>query len=439
MLKFQINDYHAIKEADIEIGGITTLAGPNSSGKSTLARWIYYYLNISNKFDLLMTNQVRSYIWNMIRNTSMLFSSHDYQQGRDLCANLEKYITKFSLDDKTFIYEAYGKLMDTLRQCLLGMPTNERVRVYIHPRWGRYFKQLETTHKIVSRSPWNKKVDMLIELLTNSLMEFVEQTDEAALKRSVKDLRQIISSEYLDSQSFPEYLKISEDGVLLLNESTFKASSFFDNVCYVDTPFATTVEASRNHIWDEFQSMLLRENVDISAGARMVLKNIQAQTSVKVTAERDTLGFEKALYFYEKGKKMLLSQAATGIKSFAYISRLLENGTLNDHTLLLIDEPEAHLHPQWIVEFARVLVWLQKYVGVTIVIASHNPDMVSAIHSIAAKEEIMDKTCFYLAEREDVSSQFVFRNKGQEIGDIFTSFNIALSRIEQYGCDCDNL
>ena len=65
-------------------------------------------------------------------------------------------------------------------------------------------------------------------------------------------------------------------------------------------------------------------------------------------------------YHRTDGLDITLASTATGIKSFAYLQRLLENGYLNEESLLLIDEPEAHLHPQWIVEFARLLTAKKK-------------------------------------------------------------------------------
>lgn len=137
------------------------------------------------------------------------------------------------------------------------------------------------------------------------------------------------------------------------------------------------------------------------------------------------------------GLNIDIKDTATGLKSFAYILRLLENGYLDDKTLLIIDEPEAHLHPQWVVEFARVLVRLHAILGVKVLINSHNPDMVAAIQSIAAKEKVLDNTTFYLAEKQKNTTQYNFRNLGHEIDEIFTSFNIAISRIQEYGADVD--
>ena len=44
--RFQIDDYHAIKHADLEINGITVVAGVNGCGKSTMSRWLYLKLII---------------------------------------------------------------------------------------------------------------------------------------------------------------------------------------------------------------------------------------------------------------------------------------------------------------------------------------------------------------------------------------------------------
>ena len=68
-------------------------------------------------------------------------------------------------------------------------------------------------------------------------------------------------------------------------------------------------------------------------------------------------------------------------------------------------------------------------------IASHNPDMVAAIQAIAGKEGVLDSTNFYLAQKADGSHRYVYKNLGNNIEEIFRSFNIALDRIKLYGGD----
>jgi hypothetical protein len=128
-----------------------------------------------------------------------------------------------------------------------------------------------------------------------------------------------------------------------------------------------------------------------------------------------------------------LLDCATGVKSFGMLQLLLKNGSLTDKTLLIIDEPESHLHPQWIIEYARLIVLLNKIVGVKFFIASHNPDMVSAIKHISHKEGVIDQVNFYIAEKNGKKYTYNYRHLGSEIDPIFESFNIALERIHYYG------
>lgn len=128
-----------------------------------------------------------------------------------------------------------------------------------------------------------------------------------------------------------------------------------------------------------------------------------------------------------------LLDVATGIKAFSILQLLLKNNLLNDKTLLIIDEPESNLHPQWIIEYARIIVMLNKNLGINFFLTSHNPDMVSAIRYISEKQEILENVNFYLAEKANDSFMYDYTYLGTEIDPIFESFNIALDRINQYG------
>jgi len=154
----------------------------------------------------------------------------------------------------------------------------------------------------------------------------------------------------------------------------------------------------------------------------------------KVYFNAERLAPQKFVYQRDDGREFNLLECATGLKSFGIIQMLYYNGHLSRNTLLIIDEPEAHLHPQWIVEYARMMVMLNKLVGIKFFIATHNPDMVSAVRYISENQGIIDRVSFYLAERAAPESYlYIYRDLGTDIDPIFESFNIALERISQYG------
>ena len=52
---------------------------------------------------------------------------------------------------------------------------------------------------------------------------------------------------------------------------------------------------------------------------------------------------------------------------------LIEKGALQEKDVLVLDEPEIHLHPQWQVAYAQLIVLLQKYFDLSIVVTTHSP------------------------------------------------------------------
>ena len=42
-----------------------------------------------------------------------------------------------------------------------------------------------------------------------------------------------------------------------------------------------------------------------------------------------------------------LENLSTGIKALAIILKLIENHDISDNSMIVLDEPEIHLHPKW--------------------------------------------------------------------------------------------
>lgn len=111
-----------------------------------------------------------------------------------------------------------------------------------------------------------------------------------------------------------------------------------------------------------------------------------------------------------------LSNVATGIKSFGIIQALLNNNYLSTSDLLILDEPEVHLHPKWQLKMAELIVHLVKN-GVKILVNSHSPYMIQALIKYARDKDITDNSNFYLVtKKEDYS---IFENVSDDLNKIF--------------------
>lgn len=234
---------------------------------------------------------------------------------------------------------------------------------------------------------------------------------------------------------YPQKWVIREYGVSFAGGETKSVPllHYIKRVAYIDTPMITGSQLIGGRDYWMKLSTLLNDNSQIGEKVSLY-KNLTQIMKGEPLVEKDDIRNPKLSYKRDDGKIFDLKDCATGIKSFSILQLLLKNGFLQKDTLLIIDEPEAHLHPQWIVEYARMIVLLHKEIGVKFFVASHSTDMISAIRYIAAKEEVQDKLNFYLAEdSEGTPYEYTYRDLGLDIDPIFKSFNKSLDKIDEYG------
>ena len=97
---------------------------------------------------------------------------------------------------------------------------------------------------------------------------------------------------------------------------------------------------------------------------------------------------------------------SAGLKSFVLLKLLLEKGILKEKDVLILDEPEIHLHPEWQLVYAEMIVLLQKKFDLSIVVTTHSRDFLEAIELYAKKYELFPKCRFYLSGQEEGLSVF---------------------------------
>ena len=107
---------------------------------------------------------------------------------------------------------------------------------------------------------------------------------------------------------------------------------------------------------------------------------------------------------------------STGLKAMAFLEYAIRIGAIQRNDILIFDEPEINLHPEWQVVYARALVVLQKIYGLTLLITSHSPYFIRAIECFSDKYEIMDKLNVYLMEKSDERNGKIWNVMESEYG-----------------------
>lgn len=425
---FSVPTYRAIQEATIVNEGITVIAGENGSGKSTISRAMYYIINMMSDFASCVFNEAKSNVLDVVRPL------------RDAMAQTTHVIAYRSMIREKYDQLTEAASFDDLDECILSMLNEYK------PVLTNFFETIKDPKKQerileflgvkVSGSP-----EILAEACMNAtktkFYEIINSAQENIDKHPKALLFDYLKSYGMDLYDFPKNgVKFTEDGVDLFNSKFFIAPLGLHRAIYIDTPMAVNDNFNfSTRYWNNLTTLMTQQAVKPTTDENVLRHKLRDILHGDITIEKDLFTSKtKLCYSRSDGLDIDLVNAATGIKSFAYLLRLLSNGYLKSDTLLLIDEPEAHLHPQWIVDFANILVLLNKKLGVKIIITSHNPDMVSAIRTISEAQGALDTTRFYLAKMTNPETyRYSYLDLGTDIGPIFESFNIALNRINLYG------
>ena len=98
---------------------------------------------------------------------------------------------------------------------------------------------------------------------------------------------------------------------------------------------------------------------------------------------------------------MDIKNTSTGLKTFIILKTLLQNGNLEENGTIILDEPEIHLHPEWQLALAELIILIQKEFGMHILLNTHSPYFLRAVEVYSAKYGISDKCKYYLSENEE--------------------------------------
>ena len=145
---------------------------------------------------------------------------------------------------------------------------------------------------------------------------------------------------------------------------------------------------------------------------------------------------KKQKYMYQfaedSSKELDVASLSTGVKAFLILKQLLLNGNLSDKDVIVLDEPEIHLHPEWQLLYAETIVLLQKKFDFHIVVTTHSAHFMEALELYSKKYEISERCNYYLADMQENGA--VFENVTKNISKIYKQMvdpTLLLSRLRE--------
>lgn len=177
---------------------------------------------------------------------------------------------------------------------------------------------------------------------------------------------------------------------------------------YIDNPFIVdelSIYADSNPMNELLKDLLItRSSVNDISG---IFEEIQAKEKLEEVYRVLENAIEGKIIIKQNDELYLINNKfqepisvqnlSTGMKSFLILKLLLEKNILKEKDVVILDEPEIHLHPEWQVIYAELIVLLQKCFDLSMIVTSHSPYFVDAINIFSKKYEIDKKVNYYLS------------------------------------------
>ena len=393
-MRLEIQHFSKIKQASIKLDGITVIAGENNTGKSTVGKILSCMFNSMYKVDekasqkkkeqiesLLRYNWQNSWYHNLKNDDQRVTVNVPSRTSRKRYANAAELI--MAADEERKI-EIISELYDNLRyviddesrdalchevlekvNSILNLKNEAVEQTLIADTFGRYFYgQMNDLYEPESEA----KAILLIQ--GKKIQVGIKQNSEYMIEREISVMHEAIS---IDSPAIMDYMNSWE---------------YSDGLSEQDLHLLQKLSAN---IPDNAIGKLMAEE-KISD----ILKMLSEVTIGKVIKNEDGDFFlaDEEMHYFEIGNLSM------GIKAFTIIRTLLEKGEIHEKDVMVLDEPEIHLHPEWQLIYAELIVLLEKYLHLTILITTHSPYFLEAIETYTKKHNVDHITNYYLTQAD---------------------------------------
>ena len=417
-----------IENAIVELNGITVIAGENNTGKSTVGKTLFCIFNSFYRIEQQIYGERKNAIEKIFdiayRNATNRFTKRfDTEEiSENILQKTDTYINNFEL------------LQQDIME--LFLQNDENFKNYAHE---------------ISFDDVAKKVLEIISVSDETIFKTVLS------KKLNSEFNGQINNIYFPNDSGIIELNIKGINVKVLVEDNevkniSEVFSLNTEVIYIDDPFALDeirtippffkIINYTNHRW-HLQSKLI--NIYNDSSVKDAINEIITSnkidnilTKINTICSGEMIQNRRVGFGYKKSNSDIvldIKNISTGLKTFVILKTLLLNGGLEENGTIVLDEPEIHLHPEWQLLFAELIVLIQKEFGMHILLNTHSPYFLRAIQVYSAKYEIADKCKYYMSE--NISDKAMIKDVTTSINEVYAKLAKPLEtlEIERYSDD----
>ena len=388
-----IKNIGKVREANIKINGITVIAGENDTGKSTISKSLFTVFNSFYNIDKKITEQQKD----IIKFTIAKNFAYDLELVKNIVLgdtfNFNQLVNEIIKNSEIYKYDDIdlkNKIVEHFKKYNLNLIEDNGIHEII-----------EKIKEVLSIPRNEAEKSILNENLNNEFNKQINNIfsgEEGIIEIKIKDKRiklKVFENKIENIENTPRINIIAE--ALYLDDPFIIDSNFYNNL-------SNHKEFLRYRLFSEIEDKTNNiGKIIITKKLENIYKKLNSICSgYMIESNKNTNDFS----YRFNNKELDIKNLSAGLKTFVILKTLLEKGILEENGVIILDEPEIHLHPAWQIIFAELIVLIQKEFNMHILLNTHSPYFLNAIEIYAEKHNIKEKCNFYSAYLSEQFSEF---------------------------------
>ena len=401
-MKILLDNVAKIENAEIIVDGITVITGKNSTGKTTVGKSFFAIFNAlydrENKIKRARDNSLFRYVYNSAQKafpdleTTVEEDFPIWDLGNLMISQLENR----NSDEKL-----YNDLFDSIQNYFDELDVfveSDRIAEYCND----VINEMKKINSIEKNQLLKEIVDRFFNQVFNGQINNLTNDKDSKIALRIKG-NDIVA--FFQNNQCTDII----DSVNIMHEAFYIDNPFvLDELSYYSSRRTRSAQVQKQLLFNA----LFKKNEDILEGlvdavsAKEKLSSIYEilETTVPGSFTQSKNGLSFVLPEYKS--PIAIQNLSTGIKSFAIIKLLLERGALKEKDVLILDEPEIHLHPEWLLSYAEIIVLLQKHFNLSLIITTHSSGFLQAIEYYSEYYGVSENCKYYLSYLENGFCKF---------------------------------
>lgn len=445
---FKFRNLGIVELADIELKGLTVLTGLNDTGKSFLSKAIFSVIKTNReasrenrdvKFQMLQLNirqlqQLETFSFSGLSPDAI----NKFQPKINFNNLLNNIVKKFNdpltvgvEDIKTELAKYNEQIVTALKSNILPhIVQNREAQINVlNSTSTNIINILNTRIEEPDKDHKNFYNGVIIPQLFRKQINSIN-SKESSLTINVDEAGVNVLVKNNVCESFHGTLNETfNDAIYIESPTSIQLVSFISNALAFG---GNLINASQQrlaglpyHIYDLVSKIVNNANNPPLIDFEDYTNDIRTTIGGKLLYDQVS---RSVIYSKENGSNIIDINIASGIKGFGILDVLFSENILNKKTLLIIDEPEVHLHPAWEIKYAELLVKLSS-IGIPILISSHSSYFIKALTKYIKQFNTSQITKFYFGQKNQDSMNSTFQDVTNELKPIFKILAEAMTEI----------